>query len=236
MNTPFATNLRFAESRYEVPRSNRSSETSNRIVTAGILAFSNRGFSNTSTRDIASLAGVNQGLITYHFGSKEHLWKVAMDRLFGDFRNGLADRMHELRDVDVPTYLRLILREFVRFSAHSPYVVRLMTEEAKTPTKRLDWLVDRHIKPVYQAVTGLLLAGQQAGALRPGPVVNIYYHFVGSSLVFALPDEVRRVSGADVASSAFIDAHADCLLAMLMEKSTARSLKPASPARKRRID
>jgi AcrR family transcriptional regulator len=185
-------------------------------------AFTNKGFTSTSTRDIATLAGVNQGLITYYFRSKERLWKVAMDRYFGSFRNELAQRMQEFEGMEESSYLRVIFREFVRFASHSPYVVRLMMEAAKTPSKQLDWLLDRHIRPVYYAVAHLLTSGQRNGLIRKGPIVNLYYHFVGSSLVFALPDEVRRVAGANAQSPAFIEAHADCLIDMLMAQPRLR--------------
>jgi len=47
------------------------------IRAAGEL-FAERGFEAVSTRDIADKAGVNLGLIHYHFGSKQHLHTAAL--------------------------------------------------------------------------------------------------------------------------------------------------------------
>jgi hypothetical protein len=105
-----------------------------------------------------------------------------------------------------------------------------MMEEAKTPSRQLDWLVDRHIRPVYDAVADLLLSGQRSGIIRKGPIVNLYYHFVSSSLVFALPDEVRRLCDANVQAPEFIDAHADCLIDMLIMNPKPRRRPRRAPA------
>lgn len=44
-----------------------------KIVDAAMRLFLEKGYHKTTVRDIASAAGVTQGLITYHFASKENL-------------------------------------------------------------------------------------------------------------------------------------------------------------------
>ena len=63
------------EIKKDKPRSRKSQETRDRIIRAAVKAFSESGFEGASTRQIAALAGENQGLITYHFSTKENLWK-----------------------------------------------------------------------------------------------------------------------------------------------------------------
>ena len=205
--------------RFKYPEKNglqeRSVDTTSKIIEAAIAAFSERGYNDSSTHDIAQRAGVNQGLITYHFKSKDALWRSAMDSLFGDLRNALAVRMHELREVDVPIYLKLIIREFIRWNADNQALLRVLIEEGKESGKRIEWLTLRHIKPVYDAVTELLRTGQEAGTIRQGPIENIYYHFVASSLVFCVGDEVEIATGINPKSDQFIEQHADCLINML---------------------
>ena len=53
-----------------------------RILAAGITCFAARGFGATTTREVASAAGVNIATIAYHFGSKEGLYRAAIDRLY----------------------------------------------------------------------------------------------------------------------------------------------------------
>ena len=208
----------------------RSIDTTSKIIEAAIEAFSERGYNDSSTHDIAQRAGVNQGLITYHFKSKDALWRTAMDNLFGELRNALAVRMHELREVDVRIYLKLIIREFVRWNAGNQALLRILIEEGKESGERIKWLTLRHIKPVYDAVTDLLRTGQESGAIRQGAIENIYYHFVASSLVFCLEDEVEISTGINPKSPQFVEQHADCLIDMIFTDSSRGHPLPDQPA------
>ena len=49
--------------------------TENKIIMAANILFAQKGYSATTTRDIAKEAGTNLALINYHFGSKENLYK-----------------------------------------------------------------------------------------------------------------------------------------------------------------
>src|SRR5262245_36084658 len=78
----------------------RARETRERIVAAALEAFAERGFDGARTRDIAARAGVNQGLITYHFASKDALWKAAADHIFALLGQEFGRRLEALRDVE----------------------------------------------------------------------------------------------------------------------------------------
>jgi DNA-binding transcriptional regulator YbjK len=79
-------------------------------------AFAERGFHGASTRDIAQRAGTHQGLITYHFRSKDELWRAAADRIFGMLHETLAERLTGLdpaRPDAVETHAELLARLMV---------------------------------------------------------------------------------------------------------------------------
>jgi len=67
-------------------RQKQRDATRARILEAAVQAFTEKGFHGASTRDIARLADTNQGLITYHFSSKEAQWRAAADTLFNDLK------------------------------------------------------------------------------------------------------------------------------------------------------
>ena len=58
--------------------------TRERILAAALDLFSERSFEGAGTRLIAERAGVQQPLLTYHFGNKEELWRTAVGQLFED--------------------------------------------------------------------------------------------------------------------------------------------------------
>ncbi|MDR3121937.1 MAG: TetR/AcrR family transcriptional regulator [Clostridiales bacterium] len=63
----------------------KGSETKSGILLAARQLFYERGYQQTSVRDIANASGANLGLIQYHFGSKSAL---ALE-LYASFRNEL---------------------------------------------------------------------------------------------------------------------------------------------------
>ena len=84
-------------------RAAQREETHERIVVAAAKAFSEKGFRAASTRDIAARAGVNQGLITYYFKSKQELWKAAAGRIFDNCgRFSSCSSRASMRPTDAP--------------------------------------------------------------------------------------------------------------------------------------
>jgi AcrR family transcriptional regulator len=57
----------------------RSAETRRQLVTAAIETITSEGYAGASARSIAERAGLNQGLIFYHFGSVANLLLGALD-------------------------------------------------------------------------------------------------------------------------------------------------------------
>lgn len=188
-------------------RAQQYQETRRRIVEAAAAAFSELGFHAASTREIAARAGTNQGLITYHFRSKDELWRAAAERIFSRLRGELrfdGDRATG----DGRERARETVRQYVRFVAAHPELFRLMVEEGKSGDERMQWLVDTHLKPLY-AGFGRLLAEHVPGAAGD-LTASAYYALAGaSSLMFAVAPECRRLTGRDPARRQAIEAHAD---------------------------
>ena len=96
-------------------RAQQRVDTRERIIEAAIGAFAELGFQGASTRRIASRADANQGLITYHFRTKDELWRAAADRVFGMLQTTLGERLAQLESDDPRAFAREAIREYVRF-------------------------------------------------------------------------------------------------------------------------
>ena len=59
--------------------STRSADTRRQLVRAAIESLQAQGYAGASARSIAERAGVNQGLVFYHFGSVANLLLAALD-------------------------------------------------------------------------------------------------------------------------------------------------------------
>ncbi len=223
------------------PAFDRGEETRGRIVSAALHSFAERGFDGASTREISGLAGVNQGLITYHFRSKESLWKAAVDSMFAELAQEFGELASEISAVDVREQLRELVVRWVRFAARHPEQMRIMVQEGKADGPRLRWLVSRHLKGFYALFEALVARARAAGLVAVDlPTAHLYYIVIGAaSTIFTAAPECRRLTGHDPESEAAIEAHGRALVTLLLgarPESTApgRSTLPSSAARRRR--
>jgi TetR/AcrR family transcriptional regulator len=190
--------------------------TRERILAAALDLFSERSFEGATTRDIAARAGVTQPLLNYHFRSKDELWRSAVDGLFETLVEVLTDREDGLRGVDQFTVMRLLVREFIFFSAEHPQLHRIITQECKTDGPRMDWLVERHIRPLYEATTRRLARLVEDGLLPDIPVEHLYYIITGAGpTMFVLGPECRRLSGLEPTDPGVVEAHANAVCRLL---------------------
>lgn len=194
-------------------------ETRSRILDAALDLFSELSFDGATTREIAARAGVTQPLLNYHFSSKDELWSAAVDRVFASLNEAMATRSQGLRGVDDLTVAKLLIREFVTFSAAHPQLHRVITQECKTDGPRMDWLVERHVRPLYEQTTAIFAGLVDAGHLPDLPAPHLYYILTGAApTMFVLGPECRRLSGVDPQSPEVIEAHADAVIALLFGK------------------
>jgi TetR/AcrR family transcriptional regulator len=192
--------------------------TRDRILVAALRCFSELGYDGATTREIASRAGVNLGLIKYYFDGKERLWREAVDRAFEELAGGLGEALREAGDFGDRERVRLLIRRYVRWVAHHPEFVRLMHDEGKRDSARMRWLVDRHVRPFFESTMAALRSGQAQGYLPAGiDALHFHYILIGAvALVFHQAPECRRLTGLDPSDDAFVEAHADAVTHLLV--------------------
>ena len=189
-----------------------------RILRAALAAFAQDGFEGSSTRDIAAQAGVNHGLIPYYFGTKQKLWQAAVDLAFGDMKAGLDVLLADASITSDRERAERLIHAHVRFVARHPEFVRLMHDEGKRRGPRMRWIVDRHVKPLYAALTTLLERGRQQNTLKfDFAPLHFFYLVAGSvGVIFHQAEECKRVSGVDPFDPAVIEEHARAVAWMLL--------------------
>lgn len=202
------------------PRSRRRTPAApapERILSAALAAFAERGFDGASTREIAAAAGVPQGLVTYHYASKQALWEAAVDWVFGELTRELGAAADALRDVPPLERLRATMKRYARFAARHPELHRFMTHEGGYDGPRLRWLVDRHIRPLYErSVAQIREAAPSLDA------AHFHYVLIGAvTHLFAVAPEVARVTGRDPRTPEQVDAHARAVVDWLIDGALA---------------
>ncbi len=176
----------------------RSIITQQKLLDAAIQAFSENGFKGTSTRDIADRAGVHHPLITYHFKNKDQLWRAATDRIFREFHISLVKAMAEVPEIDPKARAEAFFRTYVKYAYSQPALHKIILQESSYQSERLDWLVENHLKPLYDMVKGQLIKLQELGVSPAGNPALLYNMIrVSAGGLLALGLEVRGTSSFD---------------------------------------
>jgi TetR/AcrR family transcriptional regulator len=211
-------------------RQQRSIDTRERILEAAAAEFAEHGFEGASTRNVAIHAGVRHPLVVYHFKSKEGLWRAVLASLNERFVNMYRTRLEGLRGVDPPTKLRLILEDFIRFSAENPAFHWLMSHEASKGGRRMNWLVEEYVQTFFKEITELIRAAQKAGHFVEGEPHHLLYIFVGAvTHIFMLAAEVKKVSGKNPNTTAYVDEHVKLCLGLFFRESGDPKALPSAP-------
>jgi AcrR family transcriptional regulator len=100
-----------------------------RLLTAATDMFAQRGYHNTSLRDISQVSGVAYQLVRYHFGSKLELWTVCLSYLIDRYFEELNVLRFDPRG-DVSLQLESWLRGSVYYTAVETRFRRIFTRES----------------------------------------------------------------------------------------------------------
>jgi hypothetical protein len=121
-----------------------------------------------------------------------------------------------LSGVDDATVTRLLVREFIYFSATHRQLHRIIMQEGKCDGPRMDWLVERHLRPLYEGTVDRFARLVEQGQLPDIPVALLYYIVSGAGPnMFILAPECRRLTGLDPLAPDVVEAQADAVITLL---------------------
>lgn len=160
------------------PSQDEQVSTLERILRVATTLFAEYGFHGTSTRAIASAAGINVSTLAYHVGSKEELYRKVFYRLFlrefevvSRFTSHVDDAV--LQD---PAAFRGLLERLVdaliEMTLESREVPRLWVRRWLEREFRFDEIEAEFSLPLYQMVYDLLERARQIGTIR-APLLDI---------------------------------------------------------------
>lgn len=178
--------------------------TCKQILTATLSAISEAGFDGVSTREIARRANVSQGLLTYHFKSKDVLWRAAADYVFSIANDSLRSAISTDESNDPREHVRKRIREMVYFHAEHPEFMRFMIDQGGNNPERSQWLTDTHVRPMFERFT------LESVGFKKQDLPHAFYTLAGAcGVIFCLPQECQRATGVNPESKAAIKRHAD---------------------------
>ena len=194
----------------------RGVATRQKIIEEALQQFSRHGFDGVGVREIAESVGVQHGLIKYHFGSKDELWRDAVRLLFTRMGDVLRPDPHE---ADLPPHkaFEISLRRYVRYCAEHPEHARLMVQESFRDNERLAWASESFIRPSHHRIFARWNTLMEEGMMpRVDPTLMVYAITGAAQSIFNLAAEAKLTHGIDALSNETIEAYSDAIVALFM--------------------
>jgi AcrR family transcriptional regulator len=209
---PMPKKTKLAAGRRERPRKRaeqqRSVETRAAILDAAIAEFAERGFEGASIRAIADRLDLQHPLITYHYRSKDILWRAAAEHAFAQIRTAWDILPPEGSELSPLVRLRQEYTALFRYTVAFPEFHRFMRQEALTNNPRLKWLAETVLAPLLARLLPQIIEAQKRGLL---PAVDpILFHYMMVSLTAALSEfgpEMQVTSGLSSGDTKVVEAY-----------------------------
>ncbi len=178
----------------------RAAETRESLLQVATEAFATHTYDGVSIRALEVEAGVQRGAVAYHFSDKEGLWKAAVDRILAVLQARVEPLAPVLKDLDDDGQLKAVITAFVRFSAEAPELNRLIIQEGRTSSWRLDYLISTFHR------NRLAWLEDFVGVVQDP---HYFYMTVGAAtMVFNAEHECRELFGVNPMTDEFIREHA----------------------------
>jgi AcrR family transcriptional regulator len=172
-----------------------------RIVAEAERVFARFGYDGASLRQIADAAGVPVALVSYHFGSKDGLYRaVFYRRVPAIVEQRLAGLAIAMSEADPDRRLELIVKALVmpmlslRARDKDPSWGRLLAHETTDPNSETRGIIRDLIDPIAYKIMDALASALPGRSARD---IRWSYQFMLGAMVFVMADtgRVARLSG-----------------------------------------
>lgn len=180
---------------------NHEASTRERLLAAAMTRFTERGYAATSVREIVATTGLTKPALYYHFGSKEGIYQAIVAEITHLVDSGLAAHFSGAGSAR-GRLERLLLGLYGLFEQNQE-AVRFINAAFWGPAQgapRFD-IESFHAK-LASAVTAIVVAGLEAGELRPADPGDVTHALIGlfsfsMDLTLAHPDLGRGRAGLE---------------------------------------
>lgn len=161
-------------------------DVKNRILEAASEIFADRGFRQTTVREICRRANVNLAAINYHFGDKERLYitviKHCKEITFQKFPRHEFMRESGSHDLQLSAFIKSFISHILG-EGQPPCFEKLMSREYIEPTSALDVIIEEEIRPFFNRLNAIVrkLLGHE---VSEGKVILCSMSVLGQCLYF----------------------------------------------------
>jgi TetR/AcrR family transcriptional regulator len=186
----------------------RAIDTRTIILEAALTEFAQHGFEGASTRRIGERAGIQHPLITYHYRTKDVLWRAVAEFAFAEILQTWDLRIPPNSSLSAIDRVREEFRAFLQFTIQHVDFHQFMLRESMPGSPRLKWLVKNMLQPTMERLVPQIAEAQKDGGLPAGDPILFYYMLIGCmSVLSSLRGEMRATAGLDVTDPAVTETY-----------------------------
>src|SRR3979411_1115286 len=186
----------------------RALETRGAMLDAAIAEFAKRGVEGASTRAMADRVGLQHPLITYHYRSKDILWRAAAEHAFAQIREGWDNSAPENSDLPPLARLREEYTTLFRYTVAFPEFHRFMRQEAMSGSPRLKWVAETVLAPLLERLIPQIVAAQKQSLLPAADPILFHYMMVSlTATLSGFGPEMQVTSGLSARDAKVIEAY-----------------------------
>jgi AcrR family transcriptional regulator len=168
-----------------MPSAAPSATRRDELLAIAATLFAERGFRNTTVRDIADAAGILSGSLYHHFDSKEAM----VDELLDSFQRQLFDTFETIVASDRSPRAKLEAVVRVSFEAidqhHSEVAIFQNDASYLAGFERFGYLAERNAR-FERLWRGVLAEGVESGELRQDLDIDLVYRFLRDTVWVAV--------------------------------------------------
>lgn len=181
----------------------RGNTTRERLVAAALDLFGRKGFDGVGARELTATAGVPLAALPYHFGSKEALYRAAVERVRDALAQALAPAALQVQTAlgqgpeAAADALRLFQAALLNVMAVDPAAAswaKLLLREHFDPGPAFDLVYEDAGRGAIELLAALIAAASGRAPDDEAVLIEAFAH-MGQVLVFRITQEaiVRRL-------------------------------------------
>lgn len=195
------------------------------LLRVALKSFAREGYGGLSLNALAKELGIAPSLLSYHFKSKEELWKSALNLVGGEIYKELTDMFKVLDGVDGLEQLRLYCRKIVLISAKYPEFQQIVVQEVFSESERSEWLIEELLRPIFGFMNKILKEERAKGTIKNIPDANLMSFIIGSiTTLFSRSFQMKKLYNVDSFEEKEVEQHAvfitDLLFGGLLNANT----------------
>lgn len=159
-----------------IQSSDKQTAKQQKIMEVAISLFAEKGYSNTATAEIAKLAGVAEGTIFKHYGTKENLLLSIMVPFLKELFPSLMDELFEELMDDNKTFeefIRQLLKNRMNFLLANQEILQVFIKEMIYKEELKKELLPYIFEQAAPRLTKVIDTFQKRGEIMDGPISQV---------------------------------------------------------------